>query len=72
MPDLKDLLSERLPLELIFHRRWWWDPVDMKIFKNLNEVTQRQMVAVSLQTQAAMLKTQAEGSEKLAGLLGQR
>lgn len=74
MPDFKNLLPElhTLPSELIFRRQWWWDPIDMEIFKNLSEVAQRQLVAVSLQTQAAVLKTQAEGLEKMAGALGQR
>lgn len=73
MPDLKSLFSSsELSPELLFHRRWWWDPIDMEIFKNLNEVAQRQLIAVSLQTQASMLKTQAEGLEKMAGALGQR
>jgi hypothetical protein len=74
MPDVKSMLSsaEHLSPELIFHRRWWWDPIDMEVFRGLNEVVQRQLVTVSLQTQAAMLKTQAEGLEKMAGALGQR
>jgi hypothetical protein len=61
MPDLSD--------ELVFHRKWWWDPIDMEIFKQLEDPLQRQLVAVSLDTQAAMLKTQAEGLQKLSGLL---
>ena len=60
MPDLSN--------ELVFHRKWWWDPIDMEIFKLLEDPLQRQLVAVSLDTQAAMLKTQAEGLQKLSGL----
>jgi hypothetical protein len=61
MPDLAD--------ELLFHRKWWWDPIDMEIFKRLEDPLQKQLLAVSLETQAAMLKTQAEGLQKLGGLL---
>ena len=55
--------------ELLFHRKWWWDPIDMEIFKRLEDPLQKQLLAVSLETQAAMLKTQAEGLQKLGGLL---
>jgi len=55
--------------ELLFHRKWWWDPIDMEIFKRLEDPLQKQLMAVSLETQAAMLKTQAEGLQKLGGLL---
>jgi hypothetical protein len=58
MPDLKNLFgSPVLSPGMIFHRGWWRDPIDMEIFKNLNEVAQRQLLAVSLQTQAAVLRT---------------
>ena len=56
MPDLS---------QLALHPKWWWDPIDMEIFKNLGDAAQRQVVAVSLQTQAEMLKVQAAGLEKL-------
>lgn len=73
MPDLRSLFSSpELSPDLIFHRHWRWDLIDREIFKNLNEVAQRQLIAVSLQTQAAMLKTQADGLEKMAGALNQR
>jgi hypothetical protein len=47
MPDLSN--------ELVFHRKWWWDPIDMEIFKLLEDPLQRQLVAVSLDTQAAIV-----------------
>ena len=55
--------------ELVFNRKWWWDPIDMEIFKHLEDTLQKQLVAVSLETQAAMLKTQAEGLQKMGSLL---
>jgi len=58
-----------LPEELVFHRKWWWDPIDMEIFKKLEGNVQQQLIAVSLETQAQMLKTQAAGLEKLGNVL---
>ncbi|HXS14498.1 MAG TPA: hypothetical protein VN734_17495 [Acidobacteriaceae bacterium] len=55
--------------QLAFHPKWWWDPIDMEIFKNLENNAQRQIVAVSLQTQAEMLKVQAAGLEKIGAAL---
>jgi hypothetical protein len=58
-----------LPEDLIFHRKWWWDPIDMEIFKKLEENVQRQVLAISLETQAQVLKTQAAGMEKMGSAL---
>ena len=58
-----------IPSELIYNRKWWWDPIDMEVFKNLGEVSQRQLVAISLEVQSQILKTQAAGLEKMAGAL---
>ena len=58
-----------LPEDLISHRRWWWDPIDMEIFKKLEENMQRQVLAISLDTQAQVLKTQAAGIEKMGAAL---
>jgi len=58
-----------LPSELIFNRRWWWDPIDMEVLKTLKPDVQHQLVAVSLEMQAQMLKIQAAGMEKMSGLL---
>jgi hypothetical protein len=58
-----------LPSELIFNRRWWWDPIDMEVLKTLKPDIQHQLVAISLETQAQMSKIQAAGMEKMSGLL---
>jgi hypothetical protein len=58
-----------LAQELVFNRKWWWDPIDMEIFKELEEEIQTQVLAVSLQTRAAVLRSQAEGLEKIGALL---
>ena len=58
-----------LPSELIFNLRWWWDPIDMEVLKTLKPDVQHQLVAVSLEMQAQMLKIQAAGMEKMSGLL---
>jgi hypothetical protein len=66
-------IASHVPPQLALHRRWWWDPIDMEIFKNLEDNAQRQLVAVSLQTQAEILKVQAAGLEKMgAALASQR
>lgn len=58
-----------IPSELIYHRKWWWDPIDMEVFKALEEDTQRDLVAISLQTQAEMLRVQAAGYEKIGAAI---
>jgi hypothetical protein len=58
-----------LPEELIFHRNWWWDPIDMEVFKKLETNVQQQLIAISLETQAQILKTQAAGLEKFGNAL---
>ena len=58
-----------LPSELLFRRKWWWDPIDMEVLKTLKQVAQQELVAISLETQAQMLKTQAAGMEKMSSLL---
>lgn len=55
--------------ELQFRRRWWWDPIDMGIFHKLDDRVQRELLAVSLETQAQILKTHAAGLEKMGGVL---
>jgi hypothetical protein len=65
----KELPMHDIPSELIYNRKWWWDPIDMEVFKNLGEVSQRQLVAISLEVQSQILKTQAAGLEKMAGAL---
>ena len=36
-----------LPSELIFNRRWWWDPIDMEVLKTLKPDIQHQLVATA-------------------------
>jgi hypothetical protein len=55
--------------ELPFARKWWWDPIDMEVFKKLEQAVQQEVVAISLETQAQILKTQAAGMEKISGAL---
>lgn len=63
MPDLT---------QLAYHPRWWWDPIDMEIFKHLGDAAQRQILAVSLQTQSEMLKVQAAGLDRMGAALAQK
>jgi hypothetical protein len=60
-----------LDQELIFNRKWWWDPIDMEIFKHLEKELQRQLVAISLETQAQLLRVQAEGFAKIGAAMAQ-
>jgi hypothetical protein len=55
--------------ELAYNRKWWWDPVDMEIYKELTQEMQRQIIAVSVATQAQMLKVQAEGVAQIGNIL---
>lgn len=59
-----------LPSELLWKWKWWWDPVPPEVFKELEEVMQRQLVAVTLEAQAQMLRTQAEALSKIGNMLG--
>jgi hypothetical protein len=54
-----------IPAQLVYNRKWWWDPIDMEVFKNLGDAAQRQAIAISIQTQADMLKAQAAGYERI-------
>ena len=58
-----------IPAQLIYNRKWWWDPIDMEVFKNLGDEAQRELVAISLQTQAEMLKVQAAGYERIGAAM---
>ncbi|WP_041855661.1 hypothetical protein [Candidatus Korobacter versatilis] len=58
-----------LDSDLLFHRNWWWDPIDMEIFKILDQSAQRQLVAISLEVKAEVLKVQAAGVAKMAGAI---
>jgi len=58
-----------IPAQLIYNRKWWWDPIDMEVFKALGEGVQRELVGISLRTQAEMLKVQAAGYEKIGAAL---
>ncbi len=57
--------------ELAFNRKWWWDPIDMEIFKELTQEMQRQVIAISVATQAQMLKVQAEGVAQIGNIIAQ-
>ena len=57
---------------LVYNPRWWLDPIDMEIFKELEEEAQRELVAISLQTQAEMLKVQAAGLERIGKAMAGR
>jgi len=32
---------DQLPSELLFRRHWWWDPIDMEVFKKLEQNVQQ-------------------------------
>jgi hypothetical protein len=55
--------------DLQFIRRWWWDPIDMEIFKKLDDGLQRNVLGISLETQAQILKTHAAGLDKIGAAL---
>jgi hypothetical protein len=69
---MSDFSIPNIPPQLAYNRKWWWDPIDMEIFKNLGDAAQRQLVAVSLQTQAEILKVQAAGFEKMGAALAKQ
>jgi len=62
-------MANQLPDDLILRRHWWWDPIDMEIFKKLEQNLQQELLAISLETQAQLSKTQAAGLEKMSGAL---
>ena len=62
-------MADQLPGELLFRRHWWWDPIDMEIFKKLEQHVQHELLAITLETHAQMSKTYAAGLEKMSGAL---
>ncbi len=62
-------MADQLPSELIFRRHWWWDPIDMEVFKKFDQHLQHDLLAISLDTQAQMTKTYAAGLEKMGNAL---
>lgn len=62
--------DQRIPSELLFKWKWWFDPVPFPYFERLDVAIQREIVAVSLQTQAEMLKIQADGMRRLSEVVG--
>ncbi len=54
---------------LIWQRKWWWDPIDMEIFKELEDEVQKQVITISLKTQAQILKTQAAAIEEIGNVV---
>lgn len=59
-----------LPSELLWKWKIWWDPVPPEVFKELEEGLQREIIAVTLDAQAQMLRTQADALAKVGGMLG--
>jgi len=58
--------------ELIWKWKIWWDPVPPWVFKELNEGVQQQLVAISLEAQAQVLRTQAEAFSKMGAAIGKQ
>ena len=56
---------------LYYHPRWWWDPIDMEVFKELEQERQHELLATSLETQAQILQTHSEGLQKMSAALRQ-
>lgn len=61
MADLSD--------ELLWKLKIWWDPVPPWVFKELDEGIQQQVVAISLEAQAQVMRTQADAMAKMAGVI---
>jgi hypothetical protein len=61
-----------LPNALAFNRRWWWDPPPPEILRLFEEEIQRQLVTISLETQATILRTHAEAFTKMAGIVNKQ
>jgi hypothetical protein len=55
--------------ELLFNRRWWWDPIDMEHLKVLDQNIQQQVLAAKLDAHAQLLKIQADAMTKISGLV---
>ncbi|HTQ57902.1 MAG TPA: hypothetical protein VMI94_25725 [Bryobacteraceae bacterium] len=55
--------------ELLWKWKIWWDPVPPWVFKELDDSIQRQVVAISLEAQAQVLRTQAEAIAKIGAAM---
>jgi hypothetical protein len=56
--------------ELLWKWKIWWDPVPPWVFKELEEGIQNQIVAISLEAQAQMLRAQADAISKIGSAIG--
>ena len=56
--------------ELVWKWKIWWDPVPPWVFKELDEGVQQEVVAISLEAQAQVLRTQAEALSKIGAAIG--
>lgn len=56
--------------ELLWKWKIWWDPVPPWVFKELDDEVQKQVVAVSLEAQAQVLRTQADAIARIGLAIG--
>ena len=57
--------------DLLWKWRWWWDPVPIELFRELENEVQKQVIAIGVEAQANMLRTQVDALTKISGIIGQ-
>ncbi len=61
---------ERLPNQLTFRPRWWWDPVPEWLLSHLDDSVVEQLGRVQLDLQAKVLEQQLEATRKVQEIVG--
>ena len=61
--------EESLAEELIWKRKWWWDPVPIEIFRQLEVFEQRDFVIKTLEANAAISQIQTDTLKSLTALV---
>ena len=66
----EDLLTQQsLAQELIWKRKWWWDPVPFEIFRQLEIPEQRDFLIKTLEANAAISQIQTDTLKSLTALV---
>ena len=58
-----------LAQELLWKRKWWWDPVPFELFKELEIIEQKDVILKTLEANAAISQIQTDTLKSLAALV---
>ncbi len=70
MNEPRPELQYKLPDELQFRPRWWWDPVPEWLLRHLEQETILELAKVQLEFQRELLTKQAEATGRVIEVIG--